>query len=299
MPNHRQRAFPHHRADGLYYDRIEVDMHGRLVATTLLALGACYVSPRPAPESAPPPGEQHIVATPTEPDRPPEPVFDAGLKAAADPPLLVADPPPPPPPAPTPTRVPAGGACLKADDPTIAATVAAVGVWTNASFERELARRGLSRAKLGGGFLELHRGIRGGSNNNRFRAGQVVDTTVDGVTGKFIAGPTSWSGSAHQPGTWELVQDTNGAVFRVVRNPLPSAESKDIVLCGCAPQTCGPYGSGCPACGSTNQQMFGPLPQGVRFRGEVRIDYPAAFAPTRYQQQTQCPPPRKCPAPPP
>lgn len=221
---------------------------------------------------------------------------DADADAAAAP--LEQTPPPAPKPPPPRVRVPDTG-CLDPKSPRIDALHAQAKAWVQQSIEAELARRDLTIARLGGRLLHLHRGIDGpGQTSKRHRDGTVVNTTVENVTGNFIAGYSHWSGQATWPDNWEFVRDGDGVYFRLMRNGQPSARSMDIHVCACQPQLCGPYGSGCPACGSTTQIMYGPLPADARYGGEVTVTYDHPDVALHYAR-TDCPPHHRCPDPPP
>lgn len=188
--------------------------------------------------------------------------------------------------------------CYKPGAAAITRAETAAAAWTRKSYQRALAARGLSRAKLGGASIELFRGVDGFGQSRRkaIPYDKATMTEINGRRGLYIGGPSAWSGSARPAPTWELVENSRGEIFRVVR--APQFRDKKIAMCGCAVRTCGPYGSGCPACGATTQQVYGPLPPGAVYLGEIVIKYPARRV-TRYFTQTRGCVQRKCPAPPP
>lgn len=164
---------------------------------------------------------------------------------------------------------------------------------TRAGFAAELSRTHLHVIALGVHGLVVAQGL---SYTPRHPQGTAVTTTVGGVSGTFVAAETAWSGDPSVRPAWEFVQDDRGDVFRAIRQP--RAATTHVVLCGCEPQRCGPPGSGCPACGSTAQTMYGPLPAGARYRGELAISYPANVVTIAYEAKPTCPPPPLCTQPP-
>ncbi len=269
----------------------------RLALPCLLAVAACPAPPPPAP---PPPDYRGTAA-----DNSPAPTADAGAPETRD----YAQPPPAddavfaevseplpvdPGPAPSSGRVPASG-CLPPGDPRIAKLQGEAAAWTRASFAAALRRQGLVQARLGMTRKVLHRGIDGYGN---VANGARMDTVVKTSGGAFIAGGTYWSGSAGSPQPWELAKNGRGEFFRLQRQPLPGGSIKNVIVCGCAPQTCGPYGSGCPSCGSTSQEMYGPLPAGATYKGPIEVRYPVANVLVQ-REKGACPRQRPCPGPPP
>lgn len=186
--------------------------------------------------------------------------------------------------------------CRQPGDPAIARAQARAAAWTRASFERTLARRGLSLARLPARSIHLHRGIRGEARARALPYDQAVETVVDGERGLFIGGLSAWSGNARRQPSWEFVQNARGEIFKLIRRPKLTNHS--VLMCGCRPQRCGPYGSGCPACGSTAQTVYGPLPPGAVYRGELEVSYPARGVTLDVAQTSGCQM-RRCPAPPP
>jgi hypothetical protein len=263
----------------------------------LLIVAGCVVQ-QPAPDNAPvsrtaaaAPADAGVAATPADAavaaSSPPSPA-DAAPPADAAAAIATS--------SPLPKRVPAGAGCVAQGSATISQLQQRAAAWSRASLDAELARQGLARAAVGQKMLELHRGIRGAANGRRpHPLGTLVTTSVAGVPGTYLAGLSQWSGNARQLPAWELISRGDD-LYRMVRQPQPRAT--EVVVCGCEPRKCGPYGSGCPACGSTSQRMYGPLPASTNFHGDLTVSYPAAEVVLRYQNQS-CPPPRRCPAPPP
>lgn len=186
--------------------------------------------------------------------------------------------------------------CFSPGDKPLALLEQTVSSRNLAAYQAALRRRGLRKARVAGGTLQLHRGVRGASHQRSHRFGTMVVTTVNGVTGRYLAGHSWWSGAARTPPAPELVTDGKGNFYFVRRHPLPGPTTR-AVMCGCAQRKCGPYGSGCPACGTTVQTMYGPFRASDRFRGHIEIRF-RRHALERHYQRGACPP-RRCPAPPP
>ncbi len=85
----------------------------------------------------------------------------------------------------------------------------------------------------------------------------------------FVAGPTVWSGDATQPPAWEFVRDAQGDIYRIERRPR-IVETQTVREPGCQHPV---FGSPCPACGSTDQVLYGPLPAGAQFKGSIEVAY--------------------------
>lgn len=168
---------------------------------------------------------------------------------------------------------------------------------TNAAYRAALARRGLHLAHIGGATVTLHRGIYGGRNQRGIPLAKLTTTTVKGLTGRYVGGSTWWSGSAGRPQFRILVTDGKGNYYFVRKRPT-LAVTTNVVMCGCARRKCGPYGSGCPACGATVQHVFGPFKDSDRFGGYIDIKYQSYAVSVRYQRGI-CRPMRRCPPPPP
>lgn len=184
--------------------------------------------------------------------------------------------------------------CVKPNDPSVADVQKRAEEATRAGFETALARNQLRVIVLG-----MHQDVLGeGLQEMAPHApeGTLVTKKLQSASGAFVAGPTQWSGSAGTPPVWEFVQDDRGDVYRVRRKP--NAAVTQVKLCVCPPPRCGPYGSGCPGCGSTYQTMYGPLAAGATYRGDLEIAYPANVVSIEYRDQ-DCPPPPRCPPPPP
>lgn len=194
-----------------------------------------------------------------------------------------------------PAPLPFSSACVAANDPAVAQVQTRAAAATRSAFEAELARKHLRVIALGAHHEEIGQGLTYSAPHER--EGTAVRKKLGTAQGTFIAAETSWSGSAGFPRAWEFVQDDRGDVYRLRRKP--SAAVTRVVLCACRPQQCGPYGSGCPACGSTSQTMYGPLPVGATYRGELELAYPANVVSIEYDPNQKCPAPRACPPPPP
>ena len=164
---------------------------------------------------------------------------------------------------------------------------------TRTAFEGELARNKLRVITLGVHEHELAQGL--SYDASGAAVGTAVKKNLATAEGTFVAAETQWSGNPGSPAAWEFVQDEHGDVFRLMRKPL--AAITPASLCTCREQKCGPPGSGCPACGSTNQTMYGPLPSGAQYRGEIEVAYQANVVSLEYKEQG-CPPAPECPQPP-
>ena len=166
-----------------------------------------------------------------------------------------------------------------------------------ASLNRALSARGLKRVGVQRDRLVLHRGPPGLAGPNPRRAlplGKATRATIRGKTGVFVGGPSAWGGNARPPEAWTFVQNQRGEIFRLIR--APKVRDASIQVCGCEPVSCGPYGSGCPACFDTAQTVYGPLPAGAVYRGDLAVSYPAVRVTLRYTK-TNCQR-RACPGPP-
>ena len=128
---------------------------------------------------------------------------------------------------------------------------------------------------------------------NQPRPGTVMHTTVGTITGDFVVGETAWTGNAYPAVAWEFVQDASGDVFRLERRAQSTIEQH--LVCGCAPVQCGPYGSPCSACGSTSQMLYGPLPAGAHYQGDLVVEFAATASSLVYEDHgcvaRACPPP--------
>ena len=125
-----------------------------------------------------------------------------------------------------------------------------------------------------------------GTRNHEIGEGAVLDRSTGGYPKSppypegvvvtrdqqpFVAGPASWSGSANQPAPWEFVRDSTGKIFRVRRDPRV-VETRQVRVDECEPQR---SGSPCPACGTTDQVLYGPLTDATAYGGEVVVSYDA------------------------
>jgi len=169
---------------------------------------------------------------------------------------------------------------------------------TRAAYQAALRRRGLRKAmRVGPRQVKMHRGIRGGHSIKRLPYMKLTRATINGVPGLYMGAGSYWTGRARAPRNREMVTDGKGNFYFVARWP-KQVGFTDVVLCGCAPKPCGPYGSGCPACGATMQIVYGPFLASDRFRGETKIVYSSYTLKTRHERGL-CNPRRRCPAPPP
>jgi len=261
-----------------------------------LLLAACPAPPPPAPPPPPDNGAGTGYTAPAPADAGVAETRDYAQPPAADAAATVVTAPPPidAGAAPVSERVPASG-CFKEGDPSIAKLQAAAVAWTKASFEAAMRRQGLVLAHLSMTRKVLHRGVGGYGSVLQGAKGDTV-VAVNGQ--RFIAGGSSWSGSAYHPQPWEFVKNDRGEIFRLQRQPMPGGSVKNVVLCGCAPRRCGPYGSGCPACGATSQEMYGPLPAGATYKGAIDVRYATATVAVQREHGT-CPQQHPCPGPPP
>lgn len=193
-----------------------------------------------------------------------------------------------------PEPLPFGAACVAAGDPALLELQRRADAASRASFETELARSKLRPLALAMHRDELAEGL--SYTAPHAPEGTELTRKLAGAEGTFVAAETQWSGNAGSPPAWEFVQDEEGGVYRLVRQP--RAGVTRVAICTCRTPQCGPYGSGCPACGSTYQTLYGPLPAGTRYKGELALAYPAYAVSLEYNEQG-CPSPRRCPDPPP
>jgi len=226
-------------------------------------------------------------AAPAPTHSPPEPVAQTGsanaenATSAANANANTATPPAP---------LPFVSTCVTPNDPAIAEVQRKAADATKQAFESELVRQRLRTIALGMHHKELAQGL-------TYAGGARTGTTVRNGLGEFVAAETAWSGNPTAPPAWEFVQNDRGEVFRLVRRP--AAAITKVILCACRPQQCGPYGSGCPACGSTSQTSYGPLPAGAMYKGDLVVAHPANVVSIDYDPKQACPAPRACPGPPP
>jgi len=197
--------------------------------------------------------------------------------------------------SPAPAPLPFTSECVKPEDPSLAELRTRADAATKQGFESELARNRLRVIEVAAHYDELAQGL--SYVTRSAREGTAIKKQLDGKKGTYVAAETFWSGNAGSPAPWLFVQNERGDVFRLIRKP--RAGVTRVTLCGCRPQECGPYGSGCPACGSTSQIMYGPLPSGTPYKGQLELAYPASFVWTDYDPKASCPAPRACPPPPP
>ncbi|HEX5059237.1 MAG TPA: hypothetical protein VFV99_07750 [Kofleriaceae bacterium] len=211
-----------------------------------------------------------------------------------------SEPPAPPPRAVVPTGAPAPAAlpftstCVAAADPSLADLRQRAGAATKIGFEEALARNHLRVLVLAVHADEIGEGLQ--EMAAHAPEGTAVKRTLDGAKGMFVAAETTWSGDPGSPAAWEFVQSDRGDMYRLIRKPIAGVTR--VLLCGCREHRCGPPGSGCPACGSTAQTMYGPLPAGTHYKGELELAYTANIVSTEYEQTQGCPPPPDCPKPP-
>jgi hypothetical protein len=192
-----------------------------------------------------------------------------------------------------PAALPFTSECVAPNDPALADVQKRATAATQQAFDAELARNKLRVIALGRHEHQLAEGLsyeaRGAPE------GKAVRQKLDTAEGTFVAAETQWSGNPGSPPAWEFVQDERGDVFRLMRKPLAAITPARI--CTCREQRCGPPGSGCPACGSTNQTMYGPLPKGAEYRGEIEVAYQANVVSLEYKEQG-CPGQPVCEQPP-
>jgi len=229
-------------------------------------------------------------ASPSQPQNPAAQVAGPPETTGQVAPTSQPDVPLPMPPIPPPAqvgrvRVPASGCFQDASASDVVGAQSDTARLNEAAYQAELRRQGLVTLPLGSKHIELHRGLQGEPNKSV------------PIPENMIPGPQAWSGSATSPKRWEFVQTRGGLVYRV-RRIQQAARAKEVVLCGCQQQKCGPYGSGCPACGVTTQTVYGPLPAGAIFKGKLRIPFNGETVRVSHEQGA-CTPQRECPAPPP
>ena len=188
------------------------------------------------------------------------------------------------------SRLPDGRGCL---DPGRLSSVQAQVEQHNArALEEALATRGLEPVTLQAREEVLGRGATPPPNVRPF--GSIV--VVHGE--RYIAGGVHWDLGASKPAPPEFVQDSAGRIFRL-RAHAQVRTSIELHLCACPPPPrCGPYGSGCRACGRTVQVLHGPLPPDGTYAGDIELRYPTTQLSVFYDER-DCPPPNPCPPPPP
>ena len=199
-----------------------------------------------------------------------------------------------PPGSPAPEPLPFTSACVKLDDPALGEVRAKASAATKLGFDAALAHNHLRVLALGVHHDEVAKGL--SPMGVRGNEGHTMAATIDGAKGTFVAAETRWTGDPGQPAAWEFVQNDRGDVFRLFRKP--NAGVTRVTICGCREHRCGAPGSGCPACGSMIQTLYGPLPADAHYAGELELGYAANVVSTDYEQTQGCPPPPDCPQPP-
>jgi hypothetical protein len=199
-----------------------------------------------------------------------------------------------PPVAGAPEPLPFTSECVAPGDASLADLTRRADEATRRGFETELARNHLHVLALAMHQDELGEGLQ--YMAPQAREGAAVRKKLKDAEGTFVAAESYWTGNPGAPGAWEFVQDDHGDVYRLIRKVRAAITS--VRLCTCREQRCGPYGSGCPACGSTNQILYGPLPHGAEYKGELEISYPGNIVSMEHKQD-DCPAPPRCPDPPP
>jgi hypothetical protein len=184
---------------------------------------------------------------------------------------------------------PAG--CLKAGDAKIQKAQADAAKATTAAFEAALKKQGLTVAALPAHQIQLHEGINedwGQGNPTGHPYGQKFDGTVDKVKGSYVSGGAYWTGAAHAPAPLEFVEDGKGNLYLLERKPT-AGKVNSFQVCECQSYDCG---SGCPACGSTIELAYGPIPAGSTFKGSISVSYVADGVTLQYQGvcHVSCPP---------
>lgn len=213
------------------------------------------------------------VSPPQPGQAPPPPAAEAAPPLRA-PPLAVV--------APTHSRVPSLG-CLK--DPSSAEVSQARADharFNQGALQQELQRQGLTVMALPSEMRVLHQGV----------SGQGVAPKA--VPAGMIPGPSQWSGQGTEPEIWRFVQTAGGAIYRLRAQNL-SARRKEVWLCGCRKARCRPQGSGCGGCGVTRQRLYGPMPEGTMYKGELHLPFNGEALQVRYEAGPCPPSPKDCP----
>jgi hypothetical protein len=187
----------------------------------------------------------------------------------------------------------AARACLAPNDARIAGAQRDAAKATAAAFDDALKKKGLRHASLKRTIITLHEGLhepaRARNAGEKPRVpGEAFEGVVDGVKGRYVAGPVYWTGAASPPAEIELVEDGNGNVHRLERRPM-SSRVTSFKVCACRPYHCG---SGCPGCHTTVEIAYGPLPEGVTFKGPVEVSYELSSVALEYTEmcRVSCPP---------
>lgn len=180
--------------------------------------------------------------------------------------------------------------CIAVTDKKVTNAQASAAVATAAAFEAALKKQGLERAAIKRHQLTKHEGLYDDSGSRRARhtVGEAFVGEVAGVKGTYIAGPTYWTGGPHVPPEVELVTDGKGSVYRLERD-ISKTTTTSFKVCECQPYDCG---SGCPACHDTVEIVYGPLPDGTKFKGPIKVSYEAQAVAIEYSGAciVNCPP---------
>jgi hypothetical protein len=179
--------------------------------------------------------------------------------------------------------------CVAVNSTKVQNATAAAAKATDAAFAKAMKKAGLTRAALGRKVVTLHEGIRDHDGKGRpHKLGEEFTGEIEGTKGRWIAGPSYWTGAAGAPAELELVTDASGDLYLLERI-VTGADVTRIAVCQCQPFRCG---SGCPACHSTVQVYYGPLPDNVSFKGKISVSYRAKAVTLDYagQCRANCPP---------
>jgi hypothetical protein len=172
-------------------------------------------------------------------------------------------------------------------DPAKAKTEAAAAEARNATrLEAALKKQGLAMANLkpaASNDTELA--------GKQLTRGNIITLKREGKDVRILVGPRMYD-SCHSKAQWELVKNTKGEVFGLVRRPKPTGGRTAISMCGCDD-----YAYRCGGAAPREVLLLFEMPDGATYNGDVEVEY--VEDPTRLSFNNVPPKGKTCPPPPP